>query len=68
MRFTLAPHERASALWQRLSSEFEARRATARAKNDSQQLDEKQTAILRAEIAIYSQLIGLGAEPKSPTD
>lgn len=57
--FELTKQERAMPLWIKLSEHFEERIRELREQNDSTQLDEKHTAKIRAEIALYKELLKL---------
>lgn len=65
MSFELTASERHSALWAKLLQHFEAKRATARAKNDGPD-DAIVTAHRRGQISIYTMLIAMNDEPSIP--
>lgn len=67
-KFSLTQPERMSPVWLKLLAEFEARLQAARVRNDSPQLDDRATAALRAEIAVYRQLIGLNTDRPDRTE
>lgn len=58
--FALTHGDKHNSLWTKLRAHFEAERAIARERNDSLQLDEKQTAATRGRIQQLTELIALG--------
>jgi len=58
-RFELSNIERQDPLWRKLSDYFDKRIQELRERNDSAELDDKQTLKLRAEIAVYKGLLKL---------
>lgn len=64
--FTLLPSERASPLWQKLTSYMEDKLREARGQNDGD-LDIAATARLRGKIQCYKSLLALGVE-QPPTE
>lgn len=58
----LAPHERANPVWARIEQYYRARLADLREQNDSPNLDEVKTAVLRGRIAELRGLLALGRD------
>ena len=58
-KFELSGVERADPLWRKLSDHFEKKIIDLRERNDSNELDEKQTLKIRTEIAVYKSLLKL---------
>lgn len=58
-RFELTSQERFDPLWRKLNEYFEKRITELRERNDSNELDEKQTLKVRTEIAVYKNLLKL---------
>lgn len=58
-KFELSGVERSDPLWRKLSEHFEKRITDLRERNDSTELDDKQTLKIRAEIAVYKSLLKL---------
>lgn len=56
-RFTLVELERMTPLWQRIRLHLIAEIEALRSKNDSPTLDERQTALIRGEIAALKKLL-----------
>lgn len=57
--FELSKTERASQLWLKISEHLETRIKELRERNDSIELDDKQTLKLRTEISVYKTLLKL---------
>lgn len=58
-RFELSNIERQDPLWRKLNEYFNGRIKELRERNDSVELDDKQTLKIRAEIAVYKGLLKL---------
>lgn len=58
-RFELTNQERFDPLWRKLNEYFEKRITELRERNDSNELDDKQTLKIRTEIAVYKNLLKL---------
>lgn len=64
-RFTLNDLERASPVWLRIKAHIEEEMSLLRQRNDTPTLDERNTALIRGEIAALKKL--LAAEKDRPT-
>ena len=64
-RFSLAPHERTSPLWQSLERHMDDRLAQLRAQNDAH-LPAERTADIRGRIAQLKELMSLAKPPREP--
>lgn len=62
MKFALEPHERQSALWQKLEKHYRERLELARKKNDAD-ADAVKTANTRGHIAEIKSFLALGEDP-----
>lgn len=58
-RFELSNRERSDPLWLKISEHLESRVKELRERNDSIELDDKQTLKIRTEILVYKTLLKL---------